>query len=172
MPADAFLKGMNAIHRVILFVSRGRAGWQVGPMPVVELTTTGRKSGQQRTVLLTSPIQENGSIVLVASRGGDDHHPAWYLNLCANPRVQASDSVRDDEAGPGVWLLRPQTGAAVHQWAVWRRQGGIWRFDTQPAAETGLRAEGADLIVVSAVGRQGHESARRWIRPAAGTPAG
>lgn len=90
MPANALLKGMNAVHRVILFVSRGRAGWQVGPMPVVELTTTGRKSGEQRTVLLTSPVQEGGSIVLVASRGGDDFHPAWYLNLCANPRVTAS----------------------------------------------------------------------------------
>jgi deazaflavin-dependent oxidoreductase (nitroreductase family) len=90
MPADFVLKGMNAIHRVILGVTRGKAGWQVGPMPVVELTTIGRKSGARRTVLLTSPIQEGDAIVLVASRGGDDHHPAWYLNLCANPRVQAS----------------------------------------------------------------------------------
>ena len=90
MPADFVLKGMNAIHRVILGVTRGKAGWQVGPMPVVELTTTGRKSGAQRTVLLTSPIQEGDAIVLVASRGGDDHHPAWYLNLCDNPRVSAS----------------------------------------------------------------------------------
>ena len=90
MPADTVLKGMNVVHRIILFVSRGRAGWQVGPMPVVELTTTGRKSGQRRTVLLTSPVQERDSIVLVASRGGDDHHPAWYLNLCDNPRVTVS----------------------------------------------------------------------------------
>lgn len=90
MPADIVLKGMNAVHRVILGVTRGRAGWQVGPMPVVELTTIGRKSGERRTVLLTSPIQEGDAIVLVASRGGDDHHPAWYLNLCANPRVHAS----------------------------------------------------------------------------------
>jgi deazaflavin-dependent oxidoreductase (nitroreductase family) len=84
------MKGMNAVHRVILAVSRGRAGWQVGPMPVVELTTIGRTSGRRRTVLLTSPIQEGDSMVVVASRGGDDHHPAWYLNLCANPRVFAS----------------------------------------------------------------------------------
>jgi deazaflavin-dependent oxidoreductase (nitroreductase family) len=90
MPADIVLKGMNAIHRVILGVTRGKAGWQVGPMPVVELTTIGRKSGERRTVLLTSPIQEGNSIVLVASRGGDDHHPAWYLNLCDNPRVFVS----------------------------------------------------------------------------------
>ena len=90
MPADFVLKGMNAVHRVILGVSRGKAGWQFGPMPVVELTTIGRKSGARRTVLLTSPIQEGDSFVLVASRGGDDHHPAWYVNLCANPRVYVS----------------------------------------------------------------------------------
>lgn len=63
-------------------------GWEAGNMPVLELTTTGRKSGKPRSVMLTSPIQEGGSIVIVASRGGDDVHPAWYLNLVANPQVQ------------------------------------------------------------------------------------
>ena len=89
MPSDGFLKGMNAVHRVIMAVTGGRAGWQVGVMPVVELTTVGRKSGEKRTVLLTSPVQEGDDVVIVASRGGDDHHPAWYLNLVANPRVEA-----------------------------------------------------------------------------------
>ena len=63
-------------------------GWDVGNMPVLELTTTGRKSGKPRSVMLTSPVQEGESIVIVASRGGDDVHPAWYLNLVENPRVQ------------------------------------------------------------------------------------
>jgi deazaflavin-dependent oxidoreductase (nitroreductase family) len=40
--------------------------------------------------MLTSPYQEGDGIVIVASRGGDDHHPAWYLNLVANPEVSAS----------------------------------------------------------------------------------
>ena len=44
--------------------------------------------GKPRTVLLTSPLQENGNIVIVASRGGDDHHPAWFVNLRDNPQVQ------------------------------------------------------------------------------------
>lgn len=89
MPSDGLLKGMNAIHRVIMAVTGGRAGWQLGVMPVVELTTIGRKSGEKRTVLLTSPVQEGDDVVIVASRGGDDHHPAWYLNLVANPQVEA-----------------------------------------------------------------------------------
>jgi len=57
-------------------------------MPVLELTTTGRKSGNPHTVLLTSPWQVDQAYVVVASRGGDDRHPAWFLNLQANPDVQ------------------------------------------------------------------------------------
>jgi len=81
---------MNGVHRLILGVTRGKAGWTAGKMPVLELTTIGRKSGEPRSCLLTSPLQENGEIVIVASRGGDDHHPAWYLNLLETPQVQVS----------------------------------------------------------------------------------
>ena len=81
MPSDFQLKTMNAIHRGVLAVSGGRLGWRAGGMRVVQLTTTGRKSGQRRTVMLTSPLQQGDGIVIVASRGGDDHHPAWFLNL-------------------------------------------------------------------------------------------
>ena len=57
---------------------------------MIELTTTGRKSGQARTVLLTSPYQDGDTYVVVASRGGDDQHPAWFLNLRDNPTVEVS----------------------------------------------------------------------------------
>jgi len=89
MPADIALKAMNAVHRTILAVTRNRVGWRAGGMPVLELTTTGRHSGQPRSVMLTSPVQESGAWVVVASRGGDDRHPAWFLNLQATPRVSA-----------------------------------------------------------------------------------
>ena len=89
MPSDLALKTMNAVHRAIQRLSFGRLGWQVGAMPVIELTTTGRKSGQPRTVFLTSPLRDGEAYVLVASRGGDDHHPAWFLNLRDNPAVHA-----------------------------------------------------------------------------------
>lgn len=87
MPADIALKAMNAVHRTILAVSGNKLGWRAGGMPVLELTTTGRQSGQLRSVMLTSPVQEDGTWVIVASRGGDDRHPAWFLNLQANPQV-------------------------------------------------------------------------------------
>lgn len=87
MPSDFALKTMNTIHHTILKISGGKLGWTAGKMPVLELTTTGRKSGQPRTVLLTSPLQEADTLVIVASRGGDDQHPAWFLNLRDNPQV-------------------------------------------------------------------------------------
>ena len=90
MPSDLMLKTSNAIHRGLLKLSGGRLGWDLGHMPVVELTTTGRKSGQPRTVMLTSPVQEGETIVVVASRGGDDQHPAWFLNLRDNPEIEVS----------------------------------------------------------------------------------
>lgn len=90
MPSDAVLKIMNSTHRVLLAATGGRVGWSFAGMPVVELTTTGRKSGQPRKSMLTSPYQDDAGVIIVASRGGDDHHPAWYLNLVANPEVTAS----------------------------------------------------------------------------------
>jgi deazaflavin-dependent oxidoreductase (nitroreductase family) len=90
MPPDLMLKGMNFIHRGVLKLSGGRLGWETASMPVLELTTTGRKSGQPRSVMLTSPLQEGSTIVVVASRGGDDQHPAWFLNLRDNPDVEVA----------------------------------------------------------------------------------
>jgi deazaflavin-dependent oxidoreductase (nitroreductase family) len=90
MPSDRTLKTMNALHRGLVKLSGGRLGWNAAAMPVLELTTTGRKSGQPRSVMLTSPHQEGDAFVVVASRGGDDTHPAWFLNLRDNPDVEVS----------------------------------------------------------------------------------
>ena len=90
MPTDLSLKAMNAFHRTVLKASGGRLGWQAARMPVIELTTTGRKSGAAHTVMLTSPIQDGSALVVVASRGGDDAHTAWFLNIRSDPRVEVS----------------------------------------------------------------------------------
>lgn len=90
MPHDLALKGMNAVHRLVLKLTGGRVGYDARGMPVLELTTIGRKSGQSRSVLLTSPLQEGDAYVVVASRGGDDQHPAWFLNLRDQPNVQVA----------------------------------------------------------------------------------
>ena len=56
-------------------------------MPVLELTTIGRRSGLPRTVLLTAPWQDGDRMALIASAGGNDKNPAWFLNLRDNPSV-------------------------------------------------------------------------------------
>jgi deazaflavin-dependent oxidoreductase (nitroreductase family) len=88
MPSNVGFKLMNAIHRILLKVTGGRAGWTAMDMPVLELTTTGRKSGQPHSVMLTSPVRDGEALVVVASRGGDDHSPAWFLNLRDHPDVE------------------------------------------------------------------------------------
>lgn len=98
MPSNLTFKAMNVVHRAILTLTGGRKGWTVWDMPALELTTTGRRTGQARTVMLTSPVRDGSSVVVVASRGGDDNAPSWYLNLCANPsvevRLQGAEPVR------------------------------------------------------------------------------
>lgn len=89
-PPDFALKAMNAGHRLLIRLTGGRVGYSAMGMPVLELTTTGRRSGAPRTVLLTAPVHGEGRYVVVASRGGDDRHPAWFLNLRANPDVEVA----------------------------------------------------------------------------------
>jgi deazaflavin-dependent oxidoreductase (nitroreductase family) len=88
MPTDFTLKTMNVIHRVLLKVSGGRLGGKLMGMPVIDLITTGAKTGLPRSSMLTSPVQDGDKIVIVASRGGDPHHPGWYHNIKANPDVE------------------------------------------------------------------------------------
>lgn len=85
--ADLGLKTMNLAHRAVLRLSGGRLLARPFGMPTVALTTIGRRSGQPRTVLLTTPVHDAQRLVLVASKGGDDRHPDWYRNLVADPEV-------------------------------------------------------------------------------------
>jgi deazaflavin-dependent oxidoreductase (nitroreductase family) len=90
VPSDRLFKTMNALHRVLLRVSPRRFGREALGMPVLQLTTVGRRSGQARSVMLTSPARDGDAIVVVASRGGDDRHPDWFLNLRAEPHVEVA----------------------------------------------------------------------------------
>lgn len=78
---------MNVVHRGVIKLSGGRLGWTAGKMPALQLTTTGRTSGQLRTVMLTAPVIDGDTLVIVASKGGNDTHPDWYLNLVKEPNV-------------------------------------------------------------------------------------
>ena len=85
---DLLAKAVNAVHRTVYDLSKGRVGGDLMAMPVVKLTTMGRKSGERRTTMLTVAHEMDDALVLIASYGGDDRHPNWYLNLVAHPDVE------------------------------------------------------------------------------------
>ena len=58
-------------------------------LPIVGLTTTGARSGEPRTSPLIG-VPDGDRLVLVASNYGQQHNPAWYYNLKANPRCRAA----------------------------------------------------------------------------------
>jgi deazaflavin-dependent oxidoreductase (nitroreductase family) len=78
---------MTGMNNVAYRLSGGRvAGHVPSGAPICLLTTTGRHSGRQRTVPLLY-VLDGDDLVVVASRGGMGSHPAWYLNLQADPSV-------------------------------------------------------------------------------------
>ncbi|MFV0458535.1 MAG: nitroreductase/quinone reductase family protein [Actinomycetales bacterium] len=85
---DRMHRVVNVLHKSVLALSGGRLGGRLGPMPVVELHTIGRTSGKRRSTMLTAPVIDGNTVVLVASKGGDDRDPDWYRNLLANPDVE------------------------------------------------------------------------------------
>ena len=68
-------------------VSGGRMMGKMGAAPILLVTTTGRKSGRARTTPVLY-LADGGRFVIVASLGGAPRHPAWFLNLEANPKVE------------------------------------------------------------------------------------
>lgn len=79
----AFWRG----HRVAYRLSGGRCLWTPGGKRgwgAMHLTTTGRKTGRQRTVIIAY-LEDGSNVTGLATNGFDEGHPAWWLNLEANP---------------------------------------------------------------------------------------
>lgn len=106
------MKGMNLVHRAILALTGGRVGWKLGRMTAVELHTIGRTTGIRRSTMLSAPISDADRVVLVASKGGDDRHPQWYLNLLAHPDVELT--VRGDTR-----RMRARTATPAEKAELW-----------------------------------------------------
>ncbi len=93
MPNRALIRFISVVHRELYRASRGLVGGHTGG-PVLLLTTLGRKSGRSRTTPLLY-VQESTNWIVVGSNGGDDRHPAWWLNLKAdaNATIQVKGKV-------------------------------------------------------------------------------
>jgi len=85
---SAVIKLWSRLNTWVYRISGGRiAGRFPGGAPVLLLTTVGRKSGQQQVAPLLY-LTDADNYVVVASKGGMSHHPLWFKNLEANPRVE------------------------------------------------------------------------------------
>jgi deazaflavin-dependent oxidoreductase (nitroreductase family) len=159
----AMLKVIGTLHRLLYRCSGGRMGTTLWGDPVLLLTTTGRKTGQERTWPICY-LSAGDEIVLVASGGGATRHPAWYLNLQANPRV----SVRVGERTTTMVARRAEGAERSSLWerfvrrypvcAAYQRKSGrelpvvILRretaTDTHCARSTRLSSKGIPLVGV------------------------
>ena len=83
----ALIKLFSATHLLWYRMTGGLVGGRVSGAPVLLLTATGRKSGRQRTTPLLY-LEDGENMVVVASNGGNDRHPAWWLNLESNAAAE------------------------------------------------------------------------------------
>jgi deazaflavin-dependent oxidoreductase (nitroreductase family) len=77
---------VTKLHSFIYHATNGKVGGRMAGGRVLLLTTTGRKSGRERTVPLLY-FRDGEDMVVVASNGGTASHPAWWLNLMTNPEA-------------------------------------------------------------------------------------
>ncbi|MFV2073875.1 MAG: nitroreductase/quinone reductase family protein, partial [Thermoanaerobaculales bacterium] len=78
---------VSAMHLFWYRLTGGAIGGSLAGRPVLLLTTTGRKSGRRRTTPLVY-LEDGDNMVLVASNGGNQRHPVWWLNLERNPEAE------------------------------------------------------------------------------------
>lgn len=79
-------KVTSRIHTRLYRATGGRIGHSTGGITNLILTTKGRKSGEPRTVALAY-LADGSDFVVVASNGGSDRNPAWWLNLRSDPHA-------------------------------------------------------------------------------------
>lgn len=88
MPVNrTMLKLFSRVHARAYRLLGGRVVQRFLGAQNVLLTTTGRKSGKPRTTPLLA-LPDGDDLIVVASYGGNDVHPQWYLNLRAHPEVE------------------------------------------------------------------------------------
>ena len=115
-PPDLTLIGEEHIRRYR--DTDGEEGYLWNGVPTLLLTTTGRRTGEPRTSALIFG-RDGDDYLVVASMGGMPQHPAWYLNLTANPQVEIQ--VRADRMS-----ARARTAASDEKPRLWQIMRDLW----------------------------------------------
>jgi deazaflavin-dependent oxidoreductase (nitroreductase family) len=127
-PLDSALDWV-AEHTRTYVETGGEEGHLWRGVPCLVLTTLGRKSGQLRRNALIYGT-DGDAYVIVASKGGADDHPLWYLNLVEEPSVTV-------QVGADVFTATARTADAEEKARLWPMMAGIWPAYEEYAAKTG-----------------------------------
>jgi F420H(2)-dependent quinone reductase len=128
--ASAVVKAMTVFNVWVYRLTGGRVfGRFLRGAPICLLTTTGRRSGEPRTVALLY-LEDGSDVVVVGSKGGMSQHPLWYRNLDANPDAEV-------QIGGAVRAMRAQRLSDEEKAALWPRLTAMYRdFDDYQARTT------------------------------------
>lgn len=113
------------LHRAVYRKTGGRIGARIGGTDMLLLTTTGRKTGLERTIPLAC-YPRGDDIVIVASNNGQDRHPGWWLNLQKNPdakvrfgredrRMRAREATGEERDRLWPWLVEQMPRYAQYE---------------------------------------------------------
>ena len=118
IPPRWFIRLFWSMHRGLYRVTGGRAGLRrakANRWGMMHLTTTGRRTGQERSVIL-GYIEDGPNLVTMAMNGWAEDEPAWWLNLQAHPEVSV-----DLADGQRTVIGRAAEGEERSRlWARWR----------------------------------------------------
>jgi deazaflavin-dependent oxidoreductase (nitroreductase family) len=106
----------------------GEEGYQWNGVKTLILTTTGRRSGAERSKALIFG-EDGGRYLVVASKGGAPRHPDWYLNLTDDPEVEVQ--VKDDR-----FRARARIAEGAERERLWKLMAEIWPAYDQYQLET------------------------------------
>ena len=129
------------VHRGLHRLSRGRFLWTPSNRRgwgALHLTTVGRRSGRERSVIV-GYLEDGPDLVALAMNGWDEGHPAWWLNLEANPDAV----VRLPRQHPR--LVRARLASGDERDRLWDRWVAV---DPNLDAHAGRRSTGTPVIVL------------------------
>ena len=149
LPPPWFVHTFWRAHRGLYRLSGGRFLWTPASKRgwgALHLTTIGRRSGRERSVIL-GYIEDGPNLVTLAMNGGDEGHPAWWLNLEAHPDAV----VRLAHQDPRPVRARAATGEELDR--LWQRWASL-----DPDLDVNAAHRSTRTVVVVLEPRPGQES--------------
>jgi deazaflavin-dependent oxidoreductase (nitroreductase family) len=143
-PARLALKLGSGVHAGVYRATGGKLFGRMGKSPILLLNTVGRKTGRKRTSPLLY-VMDGEDFVIIASKGGAPTHPAWYLNLKANPDATV-------EVGDRAAQVRAEEADSEEKVRLWQRM--VEMYPTYDDYQTKTKRE-IPLLVLRPVERGG-----------------